>query len=232
MPPTLAQQLAQALAQRQAMQAGRDVYRNTIYQNLMKYANAPIPSYFKPSARPGIAAQKQKLLELAGRINSASLPSMQEVDALRSSGEALVEGQAASTWAYFSPSPISGSPSFQEIISWRNAARSKYSDFLSSAADLEKLNTQIQDLQTQYQKEQDKAKNDGDKPTPPPTPTPPPPAPEPPAPEPPPPEPPPTPEAPAVAAPAQDRNRSRRDIARVAFGNPRYGVGLNIPLGT
>jgi hypothetical protein len=110
-------------------------------------------------------------------------------------------------------SGMSGSQIVQFNQGFWAQARDRYSGFLAQDSEMSLLQQQIAALQQQYAAEQAAAA--------------------------------PAPSAGQEAAPAasqtapqplptpepEDRNRQRRDLTR-SFGVPRYGVGLNIPLGT
>lgn len=98
----------------------------------------------------------------------------------------------------------------------RNQYRGQYSAYLAQTSELTSMQAEINRLQQQYAQEQaaqNQAQsggatpaNDGSAPV--------------------------EPLKTQQVLQAEERGRLRRDTARVAFGSPRYGVGLNIPLGT
>jgi hypothetical protein len=194
------------MTQQQAMQAQRDIYRNFTVQQLRAKAQ---------SAPYATSQQRATWRTWADRINSgSSVPTVEEIDAAR---PASTQGLSADWGMFGGTSPNYSGMSGSQIVQFNQGfwaqARDRYSGFLAQDSEMSLLQQQIAALQQQYAAEQAAAA--------------------------------PAPSAGQEAAPAasqtapqplptpepEDRNRQRRDLTR-SFGVPRYGVGLNIPLGT
>lgn len=210
MPPTTSQRLAELITQQQAMQAQRDIYRNFTVQQLRTKAQ---------SAPYATSQQRSTWRTWADRIQSgSSLPTIEEIEAAK---PASAQG-LSSDWGMFGgTSPNYSGMSSSQIVQFNQGfwaqSKDRYSGFIAQDAEMSSLQQQIAAMQQQYAAEQAAAAAQSSSSS--------------------------TGQAAAAQQTADsapqplptpepdDRNRQRRDLTR-SFGVPRYGVGLNIPLGT
>jgi hypothetical protein len=197
------QQLAQRIAERAALVAQRDTMRQTISSNLLTASQG---------SPYGTQETRNRLASWSSRLSAGEAIPISEIDSFSTGASGNPE------WIYFGSMPnysgMSGAAIGTMNSQLRAQNREMYSSFLSSDTGIGALDAQIAELTAQLAtaNNQPGAGGTGTPGSTPPGGTPPP--------------------QEVMQEPAATRDRARRDIARVAFGSPRFGVGLNIPLGT
>ena len=157
----------------------------------------------------GTQATRDRLAQWATRLESGQPIPITEIDQFNTPSSLNPE------WIYFGPeanySGMSGTQIGALNAQLRNQYRTQYESFLTMDQQIASLQQQIAAMQNQGSGQPSNGTGTGGGGTPPPQ-TPP----------------------PSPAEPAETRNTQRADRRRlqVAFGSPRFGVGLNIPLGT
>lgn len=208
MPPTYQQLLADFLARQAVLEAQKTGF----VAGLQRAASSQFPYASDPQ---GLRNTYRAIVDdfKAGRYAT-----VERLDEMQRSGQG--------PWGYLGEDANAvyareGSAGIRKL---QDANRSAYSSFLAKQAELVEFGKTVAEAKKQYEQQQANTggntggTTDGGT-----TPPPPPPPPD---------QPPPEPPAPQQVLQSEERGRVRRDISRVAFGNPRFGVGLNIPLGT
>ena len=216
---TISQQLAALTVQRQALVSQRDSYRNAVSGRLLAASKA---------SPYGNQATRARLASWANAIKSGtSLPTIAQIDQAKSPSTAGLNAE----WAYFGtkdPTNVYNTAGglkgggIAALESLRKANKATYATFIGSDGGVAALDSQIAALQAQLQAELSAGQSTGNSAIQ---------------------------GAGNAATPVEngqadpgslaqseaqsnERSRLRRDRARIAFGTPRFGVGINIPLGT
>lgn len=216
--PTISQQLAALAVKRQTLVSQRDAYRNAISSRILSASQ---------SSQYANQATRSRLASWASAIKSGtSLPTIAQIDQAKSPSTIGLNAE----WAYFGtqdPTSVYNAAGgykgggIAALESLRKANKATYATFIGSDGGISALDAQIATLQAQLQAELSAGQAAGG-----------------------------TGQGGGTTvtpvtddqidqgsfaqteAQSNERSRLRRDRARIAFGAPRFGVGINIPLGT